>query len=200
MIHFRSITRTGVLLFAAILLTGCIGGRSPAVQFYNLSPMVTASGAPGADPGPAIAVGPVIFPRSLRRSQVVIRTGPNSVELDEFHRWAGSLESDFLDALGSNLGALLSTDRVAVYPSEARFPLDYRVVLDVDRFDGSPGGTLVLSVRWTISASDAAEAAIVKQSTIEQPVTGDTVDALVQAHDAAVAQLSRQIADQIRSL
>jgi uncharacterized lipoprotein YmbA len=199
-IHFRSITRTGVLLFAAILLTGCIGGRSPAVQFHNLSPMVTASGAPGADPGPAIAVGPVIFPRSLRRSQVVIRTGPNSVELDEFHRWAGSLESDFLDALGSNLGALLSTDRVAVYPSEARFPLDYRVVLDVDRFDGSPGGTLVLSVRWTISVSDAAEAAIVKQSTIEQPVTGDTVDALVQAHDAAVAQLSRQIADQIRSL
>jgi hypothetical protein len=142
----------------------------------------------------------VIFPRSLRRSQIVIRTGPNSLELDEFHRWAGSLESDFLDTLGSNLGALLSTDRVAVYPSEARFPLDYRVVLDVDRFDGSPGGTLVLSVRWTISAGDDAEAAVVKQSTIEQPVTGDTVDALVQAHDAAVAQLSRQIADQIRSL
>ena len=70
MIHFRSITRTGVLLFAAMLLTGCIGGRSPAVQFHNLSPMVTASGAPGVDPGPAVAVGPVIFPRSLRRSQL----------------------------------------------------------------------------------------------------------------------------------
>ncbi|MGD8734269.1 MAG: ABC-type transport auxiliary lipoprotein family protein, partial [Gammaproteobacteria bacterium] len=64
----------------------------------------------------------------------------------------------------------------------------------------SPGGTLVLSVRWVISAGDAREAAVVRQSTIEQPVTGDTVDALVQAHDAAVAQLSREIADQIRSL
>lgn len=200
MIPFRSKTRTGVLLFAAMMLTGCIGGRSPAVQFYNLSPMVTASGAPTADAGPAIAVGPVIFPRSLRRSQLVIRTGPNSVELDEFHRWAGSLESDFLDVLGGNLGALLSTDRVAVYPAEARFPLDYRVVLDVDRFDGSPGGTLVLSVRWAISTGELGEAVIVRQSTIEQPVTGDSVDALVQAHDAAVAQLSRQIADQIRSL
>jgi uncharacterized lipoprotein YmbA len=183
-----------------MILTGCIGGRSPSVQFYNLSPMATASGAATADTGAAIAVGPVMFPRSLRRSQVVIRTGPNSVELDEFHRWAGSLESDFVDVLGSNLGALLSTDRVAVYPAEARFPLDYRVVLDVDRFDGTPGGTLVLKVRWAISAGDSGEALVVRQSMIQEPVAGDTVDALVQAHDAAVAQLSHQIADQIRSL
>jgi uncharacterized lipoprotein YmbA len=195
----RSIYRTGVLLFAATLLTGCIGGRSPAVQFYNLSPMETAGGSPtGA--GPAVAVGPAIFPKSLRRSQIVIRTGPNSVELDEYHRWAGSLESDFLDVLGSNLGTLLGTERVAIYPAEARFPVDYRVVLDVDRFDGAPGGTVVLSARWAVTVGGDAEGTTVRQSIIEKPVIDDTVDALIRAHDIAVAELSRQIAEQIKTL
>ncbi len=199
MISYRSMFRTGVLLFAATLLTGCIGGRSPTVQFYNLSATETGS-ASEAGAGPAIAVGPVIFPRSLRRSQIVIRTGPNTVELDEFHRWAGSLESDFLDTLGANIGSLLATDRVAVYPAEARFPLDYRVVLDIDQFDGAPGGQLILRARWAVSAGDTGESVVVRQSSIVETVAGDTVDALVRSHDAAVAKLSREIADQIKAL
>lgn len=198
MITHRSMFRTGVLLFA-VLLTGCIGGRSPTVQFYNLNATETGS-ALETGAGPAIAVGPVIFPRSLRRSQIVIRTGPNTVELDEFNRWAGSLESDFLDTLGANLGALMATDRVAVYPAEARFPLDYRVVLDIDQFDGAPGGQLTLRARWAVSAGETGESLVVRQSSMVEPVAGDTVDALVRAHDAAVAKLSREIADQIKAL
>jgi len=194
-----TIYRAGILTVVAFLVTACIGGRSPTVSFYNLSPTVAA--APRAsEAGPAIAVGPVVFPRSLRRSQIVIRTGPNSVTVDEFHRWSGSLESDFLDTLGADLGALLETDRVSVYPAEAGFPVDYRVALQVERFDGAPGGTLVLSVRWTVTAGSSSEAAAVGYSVIEEAVAGDTVEDLVRAHDAAVGRLSKDIADRIRAL
>jgi uncharacterized lipoprotein YmbA len=192
--------RTGALLLAACALTACLGGRSPSAQFYNLSATETTSGVSVADKGPAISVGPVVFPKSLRRHQVVIRTGPNSVELDEFHRWAGSLESDFLNVLGANLGALLDTQRVAVYPAEAEFPVDYRVNLQVDRFDGTPGGTLVLNVYWTIRGDGAAGAAAVGHSVIDEPVADDSVEALIRAHDAAIGKLSNEIADRIKSL
>jgi len=191
--------RSGVLLVAAVLIGGCLGGRSPDVQFYNLS-ATDASSTASSGSEPAIVVGPVIFPRSLRRSQIVIRTGPNSVELDEFHRWAGSLESDFLDTLGANLGALLSTDRVAVYPAEAMFAVDYRISLQVERFDGAPGGSLVLNARWTVSSEGGEKAAAVGHSVIEETVAGDTVDDLVQAHDAAVGKLSMEIATRIKAL
>jgi len=194
-----SIIRVGVLLVAAVLASACLGGRSPAVKFYNLKATETAS-APATEAGPAIAVGPVVFPRSLRRSQIVIRTGPNSVKLDEFHRWSGSLESDFLETLGADMGALLATDRVSVYPGEARFPVEYRLGLQVERFDGAPGGTLVLAVRWTLTPGDGTDATAAGYSVIEQPVPGDTVDDLVQAHDAAVGEFSREIAARIRSL
>ena len=170
------------------------------MQFYNLSATETGSAGTELADQPAIAVGPAIFPKSLRRSQVVIRTGPNTVELDEFNRWAGSLSADFLDALGANLGVLLGTERVSVYPADARYPLDYRVTLDVDRFDGAPGASLVLIVRWTVSSGDDGSVLAVRHSRIEKPVAGDGVADLVRAHDAAVADLSRQVADSIRGL
>lgn len=196
----RSLLKTVLLALAALMLSACLGGRSPSVQFYNLSATETGSAGTELADKPAIAVGPAIFPKSLRRSQVVIRTGPNTVELDEFNRWAGSLSADFLDALGTNLGALLSTERVSVYPAEARYPLDYRVTLDVDRFDGAPGASLVLSVRWTVSRGDDGNVLAVRHARIEKPVAGDSVADLVRAHDAAVADLSRQVADNIRGL
>lgn len=196
----RSILKTGLLALCALALSACLGGRSPSVQFYNLSAAEAGSAGEELADEPAIAVGPVIFPKSLRRSQVVIRTGPNTVELDEFNRWAGSLSADFLDALGANLGALLGTERVSVYPAEARYPLDYRVTLDVDRFDGAPGTSLVLSARWTVSTGDDGNVLAVRHSRIENPVAGDSVADLVRAHDAAVADLGRQIADTIRAL
>ncbi len=196
----RSILRTGLLVLCAFALSACLGGRSPSVQFYNLSATEAAGSSGQLADEPAIAVGPVIFPKSLRRSQVVIRTGPNTVELDEFNRWAGSLSADFLDALGGNLAALIGTERVSIYPAEARYPLDYRVSLDVDRFDGAPGSSLVLSVRWTLSTVDDGNVLSVRHARIEKPVTGDTVADLVRAHDDAVADLSRQIADSIRAL
>lgn len=196
----RSFLKAGLLALSAFALSACLGGRSPSVQFYNLSAIEAESSTGDMSSEPAIGVGPAIFPKSLRRSQVIIRTGPNTVELDEFNRWSGSLSADFLDALGANLAALLGTERVSVYPAEAIYPLDYRIMLDVDRFDGAPGGSLVLSVRWTVSRGDDGTVLAVKQSRIETPVTGDGVADLVRAHDAAVADLSRRMADAIRAM
>ena len=185
------------LVLIALSLGGC-GGRSPDVTFYTLSTLPPGS-SPAAAPRIALAVGPTEFPRTLSRTQIVTRSGPNQLEIDEYHRWAEPLHHGFLRAVGENLGSLLQTERVAIYPADALFPVDLRVILDVQRFDGSRDGTVTLQARWTLLTGSTNEAIAVEQFSTEKPVSDDSYDALVRAHSAAVEDLSQAIVARIRA-
>jgi uncharacterized lipoprotein YmbA len=148
----------------------------------------------------AIGVGPVQLPGYLDRPELVTRAEVSQLDVDEYNRWAGGLESNLLRALGDNLGTRLATPRVVVYPTDAPFPLDYRVTLDVQEFEGRPGHELVLRVRWVIRASDPGRGPWSGQSLIRRPLSGGGVEALVAGHDEAVGELADTIASRIASL
>jgi uncharacterized lipoprotein YmbA len=190
----------GACALGLLILAGCLG-RSPQTTFYMLTPLTpdasVASAAPGG--GPALGVGPVQLPRYLERPQMVTRRG-SQLSYDELHRWAGSLESEVLRVLGANLALLLGTDRVAVYPAEPRFADAIRVVLEVDRFDGERGEAVTLQARWILTTEGRAEPLAVGTSTLSEPVASRHSKDLVAAHSLALAALSREIADRIRSL
>jgi len=190
---FASRTAGAVVL---LLLAACLG-RTPAAVFYTLTPVEPATGA-GAD-GVALAVGPAVLPSYLDRPQIVTRQG-SRVSYAQFSRWAAPLESELLRVMGANLGSLLRTDRVVVYPAEPRFPVAYRIRLQVEQFDGGPGGEVVLQVRWAIARPRSSEPEVIGASEIRQPVASAADDDLVQAHSEAVGALSREIAERIRSL
>jgi len=196
MMSHRELT---LLALATLTLSlgGCMG-RSPDVTFYTLSTLPPGS-SPAATPGIALAVGPTEFPRTLSRTQIVTRSGPNQLELNEYHRWAEPLHHGFVRAVGENLGSLLQTERLAIYPADAMFPVDLRVVLYVQRFDGSPGDSVTLQARWMLLIGDTNEALAVEQFSTDKPVSDNTYDALVRAHSAAVEELSRAIAARIRA-
>ncbi|MBW2281512.1 MAG: membrane integrity-associated transporter subunit PqiC [Deltaproteobacteria bacterium] len=186
-------------IVAGLLLTGCLG-RTPAPVFYTLTvvePTVTTA-AGGAD-GPVLAIGPAILPSYLDRPQLVSRQG-NRVSYAQYSRWAAPLESELLRVMGANLGSLLRTNRVVVYPAEPRLPVAFRIRLQVEQFDGSPGGEVVLNVRWAIARPSSKEPDVIGASEIRQPVAGSEDDDLVDAHSQAVGALSREIAERIRSL
>lgn len=184
------------------LITGVAGcaSRSPTVSYYTLSPeaasaeaAVLVAGAPVA-----VAVGPADFPRALRRSRLATRSGPNQIEFDEFSRWAGSLESDFLGAIGANLQSLLGSSRVSVYPNVAEFPADYRVRFEVRRFDADADGMVTLQTRWTLRGGGDDPEIHTGDFSQTQAATGTGPAAVVAAHSELVGALSRRIAEQIR--
>lgn len=149
----------------------------------------------------ALAVGPVSFPEYLERPQIVTRMGTNQIDMDEFHRWAGSLERDFLRVLAQNLSMLLGTNKVVVYPANERFDVQYRVVLDVQQFEGRLGHEVSLKVRWLVTQTRQRAVLSVQQSNITAPVsTAADYGALVAAHGEALARLSRAIAKEIASM
>ncbi len=185
------------IVLGLLALTCCLGRTTPPA-FYTLSPMEPAADTASGN-GPAVGVGPARLPSYLDRPQIVTRR-ESRLHYDELHRWAGSLESELLRVLGSNLARLLGTDRVAVYPAEPPFPLAMRVVLEVERFDGVPGKSVTLQARWFLVGDTRDEPLAVGNSDIRVSVASGDYEDLVAAHSSAVAILSREIADRILGL
>jgi uncharacterized lipoprotein YmbA len=178
----------------AMLVTGC--ASTPASRFYTLS----------ASPGPAatssdlsVAVGPVTVPAAVDRPQIVVSTGPNQVHLDEFNRWASPLQNDIARVVAENLVAMLGTPRVAISPQTLGAGADYRAVIEVQGFASALGEAATLDVVWTVTRArdDTSQTG---RTSVREPVTAQSYDALAAAHSRALARLSRDVAEAVRLL
>ncbi len=190
-----------VALILGISLLG-VGGcaSSKEAKFYTLNPITVSGDLPGSVPaeqGIAVAIGPIVIPDYLSRPQILTRSSPRELQLDEFERWAGSLEEDISRVLAENLSVLLSKDHVTVlrwgrdaYP----FPAEYRVGVDLIRFEGVIGESVTLAARWTVSREEDKKILSARESNVREPVEGQDYDALVGAMSSALATLSREIA------
>ena len=194
--------RYGYLWSAAVLLTissltGCGSSRE---TYYTLS----AGGAMnGAAPAPgestySVAVGPITLPEVVDRPQFVLRAGPNEVTVVELHRWAGPLKSEIPRIIADNLAAVLNVKRVAAYPQSAGDNADYRVLVDIQRFDSTMGESATIDALWTVKrVSDGVLRT--GRSTGRESSSGGSYDALAAAHSRALATISREIAEAIRA-
>src|SRR6185295_6692125 len=88
----------------------------------------------------------------------------------------------------------------AVYPDEARFPLDYRILLDVREFEGTLGKSIWLRAHWSVLSGKDGKAIAVDESAIEQPTSSASYADMVAAQRAAVTTLAQQIAARVTAL
>ena len=189
-------------LMSLVTMAGC-RSTSPPMAFYTLS-SIRGMQIPPADQvlsrQMVIGIGPVRFPDFLDRPQIVTRSGPNRFTISEFNRWGGNLDKDFLNTLTENLSILLPGDQVVVYPWITQVNPAYRVALDIHQFEGQMGDSVLLNVTWSIiDQGGRAESLYIKRSIIAQPVSGhQDYDAMVSACSDALAELSKQIAEQIK--
>ena len=203
MMRNRLFQKTPLLvLFIAVLLAGCGGSPTP-IQFYTLNSL--SGTMPNAKPADAaqniaIGIGPVKIPKILDRPQIVTRTGPNKIKVDEFHRWAGPLGTEIAQVLAENISLLLATDQVAVYPWDVDFKPDYRIALDIRYFEGQLGENVFLDVVWRVSGRESQKILATIASVINEPLSVPDYETLVAAKSQALAQLSREIAQEIRKL
>ena len=198
----KTMNKWTLLVFCLLLLAGCIGRKSPEVTYYSLLTMEQLGevNAISSHPEVRLGIGPVTIPDSLKRSQVATRQHGNQYEFDEFNRWAGVLERDLAMVLGDNLGALLDVSKVGTFPWLNYFTPTYRVVIDIQRFDGSLGGDAVLDARWAVADAEGKEFLAGGKTTLSQPLQGPGYAALVEAESLLVAELSKKVAGEIDSL
>jgi len=176
-----------------VFATGCASKPS---RFYTLSATPTTPAPPSTL---SVAVSPVSIPAAVDRPQMVVAVGPNQVRLDEFNRWDGPLANTIARVVAENLVARLGTPRVAVSAQTLSTAPDYRVAIEVQRFDSALGEAATLDAVWTVSRTKDGKAQT-GRTTVREAAPERSHDALAAAHSRALARLSQDIADALRAL
>jgi uncharacterized protein len=189
-----------ILAMMAIFLSGCMS-RSQTPRFYTLTPMqpdeVTSKrGSPAQNA--VIGIGPVTLADYLDQPDMLTRTGDNQLKKAEYDRWAGSFKDDFINVLADNIGLLVPTQRIYLYPWRGSVPIGYQVAVEVVRCDGRLGDAAELVARWSVFKGPGKKLLKMNRSSIREPVTGADYSALVAAQSRAVAKLSQEIATVIQ--
>jgi len=190
------------LLLAVIVAVGSLGcSRSPDVRHFVLGTQF-ASDVGQRAPELAVLIGPIRLPAYLERPHFARRAGGGKIDLDEFNRWLGGFESNLTTALAADLRRQLGSVRVVGYPSSAPFPIDYAVRIHVDEWIVDESNTLHVQLRWRLAGGGQGEGEApllsAHESAIE--VRGRSPEAIVEAHDLAVAEFAQSLADELADL
>jgi uncharacterized lipoprotein YmbA len=189
--------RHALTLAAALLVVGC-SVRSPDPDFWTLDSRAPLP-ASWDETAPAVEVGAVELPRYLERPAIVVRTGPERLEPAGFNRWADSLDIAFGRVLAEDLARRLASPKVTAYPLRAPFAPDYRVLVNVERFDGRPGEELALVGRWVLVRGAGGDPLAAERFDIREPADGG-FEGFVAAHSDAIARLAEALAARIGTL
>jgi hypothetical protein len=130
---------------------------------------------------------------------LAVRDNKNVYHFDDYQRWVGSLEKDIASVLGDNLGELLGTDQVALFPWLFHFKPTNRLIIEINQFDGELSGDAVLIARWAITDQEGTTSLVSGRSIYRQPVEGGDYAGLVRAESLLLADFSREMARAILS-
>lgn len=193
-------TRSRSIRIAAVCLAMAVAGcsRSPRVTFYALEPAAPAVTTAESAALPSVVVGPVTLPELVDRPQLVIRVAPNRVEILESRRWAEPLKSEFPRLIAENLRRLLGSERVSSYLQNSGNDADYRLVMDIQRFDTTPGDAVVVEAGWSLRRGGGGVPRT-GHSVVREPVGAGDYDSLVAACGRAILAVSADLARAIRA-
>jgi uncharacterized lipoprotein YmbA len=193
----RRLAALGAVCALAALTAAC---STPPSHLYTLSR--TATESTKTDPsssGLFVVVGPVSIPASVDLPQIVVRTGPNQVRVEEFNRWASPLQSGITHVVAENLVVLLGTPRVGLFQQSQDAEADYRVTIDVQTFESAPGDAATLSALWIVRRVKDGKTQT-GRTAVREPTHSNGYDAIAAAHSRALGRMSQDIADAIRAL
>lgn len=180
-------------LASTVLVTTVVAAcASSTAQFYTLS--ANGAAAPTEPAAYSVAVGPVGVPEIVDRPQFVVRVAENQVELAEHARWAEPLKGAIPRVIAANLARTLSDARVAANSPDG----DYRVVVDIQRFESVRGDAVTIDALWSVRPPKGT-ALRAGRSVVREAVAGKDYDGLAAAHSKALAVLSDDIAQVIRT-
>jgi uncharacterized lipoprotein YmbA len=182
----------------AAFAAGC--STTPASHFYTLSRSETPAVAPAPKPANlSVVVGPVSIPAIVDMPQIVVSTGPNQVTIDEYNRWASPLQDNIARVVAENLVEMLGTPRVSLFQQSLNAEADYRVAIEVQSFESAPGEAATLNAVWIVRRLRDGRKET-GRTTVREAAVGKGYEALAAAHSRALARMSREVADTIRSL
>ena len=184
-----------VILWAlGMLIASCVS--TPESRFFTLNATMNHAVESSRL---SVVVGPVSVPAAVDRPQIVVTTGPNQVRVDDFNRWASPLQSNISRVVADNLGSILGTPRVTVFPQTSSANADYQAAVEVQSFGSALGEAATLDAVWTVRRVKDGKRQT-GRTTVRESAAEKGYEALAAAHSRAAARLSQDIASAVRAL
>ncbi len=181
-------------LATALLLGLAACGASEPTRFYLLSP-----GQPTMAPtkqGPIVFVDQATVAPYLDRAQLVTRVTPDQVAFADVRTWGEPLTSMITRYVVDGLGNRFGPDRVMETPGRREPMPDFRLAIDVQRFEGDQAGVMVVDARWTLLAGpDDRFITTGRERITEQADDPASWDSRVAALGRALARFSGELAE-----
>ena len=181
-----SFRRVSFSLAATLLLASCSSVAPP--RFHTLLPSARAASTPASGAGPAWQMPPVTIPAQVDQPQFVVRRADDTLAVLEQERWIAPLQDEIRAALVEHLTLKVGSPGARPVPGRK----DWRVVIDVSRFDSTPGRASLV-VEWALLAGAGESAALRCRSHFEQPVDAGMA-ALAAGHRQNLERLGASIA------
>ncbi len=188
-----------VLTCLFLSLTGCVGGTTPPSQFYLLEPLnENESSVIETRTKPVIALGRVRIPRYVDRPQIVVGTGGNTYHLNEFNRWAESLDANISRILMQNLSMLVPAEVVEARSSSLARQAKLRVSLTILEFHVDQKGQAGLTAQWFIRrGQDVIQN---RQVSYRLPGSTDDYSTIVAALNECLNRMSRDLSASLQQV
>jgi len=163
-----------------------------------LSPITPIESPSSAKPL-SIEISTVHLPQYLDRPHIVTRSGNNRLKVLQGHQWGGNLRKDMVRILAVNLSQLLNTPNVSIAPHRSSTQADYRISIEIIKFEKDSDNKVRLSAHWRITNGKTGKIAAVRITDLESdalPPASNYADT-VTTMAALYGQLGRIIADTI---
>jgi len=184
--------KTVAILFVG-LLSSC--GTSPKTNFYLLNSVHDIENE--VTENISIGVWQVKLPDMIDRPEIVTRTGAYTIDLADFHRWAGGLGSNINLLIANELSYNLKTTYVDISPWSSYRKLDYQVKVHIRNFDGELGGESTLEGAYIILNGKGDKKILEVTFTFKEKVKGTEYKHLAEAMSQLVIDLSDEISKSI---
>ncbi|MFN2378049.1 MAG: membrane integrity-associated transporter subunit PqiC [Candidatus Binatia bacterium] len=153
-----------------------------------------ADRAPGRRrPDVHFGLGPIKLPGYLD-TQSIVKTDTNGrIEYVRDAYWGEPLADGFARALLYRTGARIGTSHAVAFPWYATMRVDWKVPVDVLRFEATDDGRAVLVARWSIERTSDGRVVAGGQSVLEETGGTDAV-LIVDALNRCIDRLADDIA------
>lgn len=179
-----------LVLGMVLLLAAC--GSSPPTHFYTLDAVPPKHAA--ASVAGHLYVANVNLPATLDRRAVVLRSGPNQIEVSDQARWAGPLDSMIRRVLAEDLAQRLGHGTVLVPGEPVPNGRIRTIVLTLMEFGGGKEGRVVVSGDWAVQDS-GQKVVLMRHVALSQTVAPNDMGALAAALSAMLGKISDDVAD-----
>jgi len=181
-----------ILLCVSALLSAC---ASTPTNFYTLEsqsrpPAVTTIASAKKL---LIGIGPLTLPALLDRKGIVTRAENNSVQIAEFDQWAAPLQNNVIAVLSKNVATLQPNAIVRAYPWSVYGNVDYRVIIDISRFDTQLGKFANLEASWAIMEEKNHTIISNGQTKLEQRLSDTSYNGAAQGLSKLLSEFSQQL-------